>query len=89
MLWRVCSGAAQRAAGQLLFSLLFLLISFFFFSRLEPRVTSSEVVQKNPSIATADGKYEDEVVILSYLVKRQAATCRDAVAGTEYSTFPS
>ena len=52
-------------------------------------MTSSEVVQKNPSVAAAGGKDQDKVVILSYLVNRQAATCRDAVAGTEYTTFPS
>ena len=52
-------------------------------------MASSEVIQKNPSIAAADGKDQDKVVILSYLVKRQAATCSEAVAGTEYITFPS
>ena len=61
----------------------------FFFSLFEPGVASSEVVQKNPSVAAADGKDQDKVVILSYLVNRQADTCREAVAGTEYITFPS
>ena len=90
MLRRICSRATQRAAGQLFFFLLSAFISFFFFfSRFGSGVASSEVVQKNPSVATADGKDQDKVVILSYLVKRQAATCREAVAGTEYSTFPS